>query len=93
MLSSLLSHIDVLIEGGSNFSRWNLTGFYGKPNTSKRVESWQLLNFLSFVSHLSWLIIGDFNEIRFAEEKEGGASRPYQQMAHFNSSINFCGLK
>lgn len=53
----------------------------------------QLLNSLSIVSHLPWLVIGYFNEIKRAEEKEGGAARPYQQMARFNSLIEFCGLK
>ena len=39
-----------------------------------------------------WLVIRDFNEIRCAEEKEGGAAWPYHQMARFNDLINFCGL-
>ena len=81
------------MEGGGNYSPWHLTGFYGNPETSKRVESWKLLNSLCSISHLPWLVIGDFNEIRCAEEKEGGVARPYQQMARFNNSINFCGLK
>lgn len=93
VLSSSPSHIDVLIKGVSKISWWHLTGFYGNPGTSKRVESWQLLNSLSIISHLPWLVIGDFNKIRRAKEKEGGVARPYQQMACFNSSIDFCELK
>lgn len=42
---------------------------------------------------MPWLVIGDFNEIRKAEEKEGGASRLIQQMVQFNNCINYCGLK
>lgn len=93
VLSSSPSHIDAIIEGGSKFNRWHLTRFYGKPDTSKRVESWQLLHSLSSTSRLPLLVIGDFNEIRRAEEKEGGASRPVQQMVRFNNCINYCGLK
>lgn len=69
-----------------------MTGFYGNLDTLRRVESWQLLTSLSGVSPLPWLIIGDFNAIRRALEKEGGASRPKQQMARFNNVINSCGL-
>ena len=44
------------------------------------------------MSPLPWLIIRDFNEIRRNSEKDGGASRPKQQMARFNNVINSCGL-
>ena len=70
VLGSSLSHIDAIVEGGGNYSPWHLTGFYGNPETSKRVESWQLLNSLCSVSHLLCLFIRYFNEIRCAEEKE-----------------------
>ena len=91
VLGSSLSHIDAIVEGGGNYSPWHLMGFYGNLETSKRVESWQLINSLYSVSHLPWLVIGDFNEIRCVEEKEGGAAWPYQQMAHFNNSNIFVG--
>ena len=64
VLGSSLSHIDATVEGDGNYSPWRLTGFYGNPKTPKRMESWQLLNSLSSVSQLPWLVIGDFNEIR-----------------------------
>lgn len=83
ILGSSLSHIDAIMKGDGNYNPWCLTGFYGNPETPKRMESWQLLNSLSSLSQLSWFVIGDFNEIRCAEEKEGGATRPYQQMAHY----------
>ena len=44
------------------------------------------------MSPLSWVVIGDFNEIRLDSEKEGGVARPKQQMARFNSVINSCEL-
>ena len=44
------------------------------------------------MSPLPWLIIRDFNEILRNSEKDGGASRPKQQMARFNNVINSCGL-
>ena len=39
------------------------------------------------------MVIGDFNKIRNVNEKEGGASRPPQQMTCFNNAIDFCRLK
>ena len=36
------------------------------------VDSWHLLQSLSTVSDLPWVVIGDLNEIRNADEKEGG---------------------
>lgn len=72
---------------------WHLIGFYGEPKTSKRLESWQKLKFLSGTSDLPWLAIRDFNETTRSNEKEGGSSRPRQQMGNFVDIINGCGLQ
>lgn len=93
VLSSSLSYIDGIVNEGSTSNKWHMIGFYGNLDTSRRVESWKLLNSLFAVSPLPWLVIGDFNEIKLASEKEGGALRPKQQMAHFNSIVNSCGLR
>ena len=53
-------------------------GFYGNPNTAKRLESWAKLKYLKGVSALPWLTIRDFNEITSSLEKEGGSDRPRQ---------------
>ena len=57
VLGSCLSHIDAIMEGDGNYNLWCLTGFYGNLETSKRMESWQLLNSLSSASQLPWLVI------------------------------------
>ena len=93
MLLMVDNKMITLMRLGDRIGCWHLIGFYGHPETSQRVESWCLLNFLRDVSQLPWLVIGDFNEIRCQAEKEGGVSRPVQQMARFNASINYCGLK
>ena len=76
-----LSHIDAFVRGDGNFGQWHLTGFYGNLDTAKQAESWELLKSLCGLNSLLWLIIGDFNEIVCASEKEGGAVRPIRQMA------------
>ena len=50
ILNSSLSFIDALIKGGDRIGCWHLTGFYGHPETSQRVESWRFLNSLRDVS-------------------------------------------
>ena len=69
VLSSPLSYIDGIVNEGSTSNKWHMTGFYGNPDTSRRVESWKLLNSLSAISPLPWLVIVDFNEIKLASEK------------------------
>ena len=91
--SSFQSHIDARVARDSISGEWHLMGFYGNPNTSLRMESWRLLSSLCDGSGLPWLVIGDFNEIFCASEKEGGAQRPNQQMVRFKNAINYCGLR
>lgn len=51
------------------------------------------MKYLSTTSSLPWLVIGDFNEITSMLEKEGGSSRPRQQLMNFVEAINWCGLR
>lgn len=39
-----------------------------------------------------WVILGDFNEILSADEKEGGNPRPYQMMQAFQDCLADCDL-
>ena len=89
----LPSHIDALVDGGIEYGWWRMTGFYGNLETAKRPESWTKLKQLSNTSTLPWIVIGDFNEITRMYEKEGGSTRPRQQMMNFVNTINCCGLK
>ena len=73
--------------------QWWFTGFYGLPETRKRGESWKLLENLSRRSNLSWVCMGDFNEIMYAKEKDGGGIRPEGQMRCFREVINRCRLR
>ena len=68
-------------------------GFYGNPDTTKRLESWAKLKFLKGMSSLPWLVIGDFNEITGLSEKEGGQTKSRRQMDIFNDAINHCGFQ
>ena len=89
----LQTHIDALMEGETDAGWWHFTGFYGNLDTSKRSESWIKLKQLSHKSSLPWLVIGDFNELTGMSEKEGGSSKPLQQMMNFMETIDYCRLK
>ena len=39
------------------------------------------------------MVLGDFNEILLAEEKQGGLDRPEWQMLNFREALDFCSLK
>ena len=41
---------------------------------------------------LPWCIIGDFNDIMYAEEKRGGHDRARCLLEDFVSTVNDCGL-
>ena len=86
------NHIDVIIDLGAN-NTWRFTGFYGDLETTNRESSWSLLRLLSHRFNLPWVIIRDFNEILFAEEKQGWLIRPERQMQGFRDALDFCRLR
>lgn len=62
VVSSSLNHIDAIINK-SSASAWRFIGFYNKPKTHKRHESWDLLRQLHGQNSLPWLCAGDFNAV------------------------------
>jgi hypothetical protein len=84
-------HIDVNITETDGF-KWGLTGIYGEQRQDKQEETWRLLRTLHHQSDLPWLCIGDFNEIMFSFEKQGGIPRPQICMDRFRDALNFCNL-
>ncbi|XP_074310071.1 uncharacterized protein LOC141644829 [Silene latifolia] len=74
-----------------DMGEWRVTGFYGWPTVLDRHLSWRLLRILSRQSTLPWVILGDFNEVLFANEMKGG-SRAQWQMNNFREAVDECGL-
>jgi hypothetical protein len=44
-------------------------------------------------SNLPWVEIGDFNEILYSHEKEGGNQRPFNCMQAFQDALTDCDLE
>lgn len=72
---------------------WRITGFYGCPERSGRLDSWKLLKRLGDQNRLPWVVIGDFNEILGNSEKMGKALRAESQMASFREALEFHSLR
>ena len=86
-------HIDAIVTEEHGNRTWRFIGFYGHPKTSKRNESWRLLEELGKRSDLPWICIGDFNEILHLRDKVGGNLRPDGQMRSFRETVNRCNLQ
>jgi exonuclease III len=53
---------------------WRFTGLYGEPHSDKKDTTWRALRVLN-VRPGPWLRMGNFNEILYQHEKQGGAAR------------------
>jgi hypothetical protein len=84
-------HIDVDVIEEDGF-KWRLTGIYGEPRQDMREETWKLLRTLHHQANLPWLCVGDFNEIMFNYEKQGGVPRPQICMDRFRDVLLYCNL-
>ncbi|XP_075656619.1 uncharacterized protein LOC142626791 [Castanea sativa] len=83
--------IDVTLNKNKE-SEWRFTGFYGEPETHRRMEAWNKLRGLNNKEGSPWLCAGDFNEICRQDEKLGGALRNHNQMQQFRDVIDECGF-
>ncbi|XP_057779716.1 uncharacterized protein LOC130998302 [Salvia miltiorrhiza] len=84
------NHIDLCITNANG--NWRLTGYYGFPERSRRRDSWTLLRRLAGVNNLSWLIIGDFNDLLDPGDKRGRVDHPNWLFTGFRVAVLDCGL-
>ena len=87
------NYIDAIVTNPTIGFKWQITGFYGHPETHHRKESWNLLRDLNRRYKMPWMCFGDFNEIISMEEKKGGAVRSQRQMEDFRNAIHQCGFR
>lgn len=68
-LSEYHIDMDVREEDGGE---WRFTGVYGESRTDLKDKTWTMMRSLICTPAKPWMLAGDFNEILFAHEKEGG---------------------
>lgn len=76
-------HINVVFKEDSKDFEWRLMGFYGHIEERLKGRSWELLRHLGRDQILSWLVIGDFNEVAFSFEKKGDKLGSERNMFRF----------
>jgi hypothetical protein len=53
---------------------------YGEAQTSERFKTWDMLKYIKSTTNLSWMCIGDFNEVLHQHEHEGVVERSLAQI-------------
>lgn len=84
-------HIDVDIKEEDGFE-WRFSGIYGESHSDLKHRTWTLLRDLHAQAVKPWMCAGDFNEILFQHEKEGGREKPQSCMDRFKEALEDCGL-
>ncbi|KAL4324280.1 hypothetical protein GQ457_11G002870 [Hibiscus cannabinus] len=85
LLSFSDSHIDITVDEGQG--KFRFTGMYGQFCSTRKHETWSLINTLRGQSNLPWLLGGDLNEILDREEKYGGRRQPRVHMEGFKDTL------
>ncbi|KAH6783287.1 hypothetical protein C2S52_008246 [Perilla frutescens var. hirtella] len=82
-------------EGASACSgmRTPIFAFYLPLTTISMHESIVPLEHLATCYDLAWVCMGDFNEILYLHEKEGGLPRDHLKMLAFHNAISACNLE
>ncbi|KAA3473246.1 reverse transcriptase [Gossypium australe] len=77
------NHIDVM----------RFTGFYGSLYANCKNDTWALLRRLGEDQSHPWLVKGDFNEIMYSFEKDGGIPRYERKIEAFRETLEDCQLE
>jgi hypothetical protein len=81
--------IDVVVDDGRE---WRLTRIYGEPRWEHKDKAWESLRSLHGRMDKPWMVLGDFNEILFHHEKEGGRPREQRHLQAFSDALADCAL-
>lgn len=90
ILASSPNFIDTKLNSAR--ASFHFTFVYGEPVLENRLQLWTTLSTLWSDRNSSWILSGDFNEIVYNREKQGGVTRPEKSFVNFRSFINRNGL-
>ncbi|CAB4298834.1 unnamed protein product [Prunus armeniaca] len=91
LLSSSLRHIDARVTFPNSFVT-RITRFYGHPDPTRRIHSWEFLRHLSQVDIGPWMCCGDFNEILSVDKKSSPPLSSVGQIKDFQLVIDAYNL-
>ncbi|KAL2944157.1 hypothetical protein RDABS01_032504, partial [Bienertia sinuspersici] len=86
-------HIAVEVRGDNGEPLWAVARVYGWPDNAQKHLTWVLLKSLCHTFHVPLVLFGDFNEIMWDVEKEGGVARGERKMEAFRDTVDICGLR
>ena len=84
--------IHALVKVPSPSLSFLLTAVYAPPQFNKRKPFWDCLQNLAMNISLLWILLGDFNDMIFEEEKLGGLPVNRTRIAAFRNCLDKCGL-
>ncbi|OMO87766.1 reverse transcriptase [Corchorus capsularis] len=65
---------------------------YGPPEADDRAHFWHLVKRRMEYQNIPWLCVGDFNDILYLHEKEGGNTKEYWKIRKFREMVDGCNL-
>lgn len=69
-----------------------ITFCYGQNSSTGRESLWSSLIHCASIAKSPWIVISDFNAIRWSRERKGGAKPDLPSMQSFNNCIDTCRL-
>lgn len=76
----------------SNNITWLLSSIYASPHIVERKILWSNLSLVAQLHNMSWLLLGDFNEVLTGEDKFGGRSINLNKALDFKDCLDSCNL-
>ncbi|CAN1124799.1 Putative ribonuclease H protein At1g65750, partial [Linum perenne] len=73
-------------------SKYFITAVYASPRPTRRVLLWDVLKQIAVGMTSPWAVVGDFNSILSAEDKQGGTPFSRTRNKSFIDTVELCGL-
>ncbi|KAH7839217.1 hypothetical protein Vadar_001340 [Vaccinium darrowii] len=84
--------IRAIVSSPAHKFEWVVSFVYGPPKRKERALFWNLFIKMSKNITRPWLCVGDFNEVGFVTEKQGGAECSSGRIEKFQSVMSECAL-
>ncbi|KAK1296072.1 hypothetical protein QJS10_CPB15g01200 [Acorus calamus] len=89
-ISAQVVHCKITLKSSTKSLKFSI--IYGSNSENERALLWRNLLASDPGSSMPWLVGGDFNEVRFSDEKLGGRPPNIRRLHKFNSCLEECNL-